>query len=101
MSVVQLNVINKKEEPLLSRTMIKATLNFEKATPSYLEVIPVIAAHIKTDERLIAIRHIYSSFGKKNADVIAYIYNDEGKKQLIEPKVKEKKEKKVKEAKKG
>lgn len=97
---VQINVTNKKEEPLLSRTMVTAALEFENATPSYQEVSALLAAHLKADEKLIAIRHIYNLFGTKKAEVIAYVYSDESKKQLIEPKVKEKKEKKAKEVKK-
>ena len=92
---MQLTIINKKEEPLLSRTMINGILEFEKATPSYQEVIPLIATDLKKDEKLIAIKHIYNLFGDRKAEVLAYIYNDENKKQLIEPKVKEKKEKKI------
>lgn len=80
--------------------MIKAALEFEKATPSYKEVASLIATNLKVDEKLMAIRHIYPSFGNKKAEVIAYIYSDENKKQLVEPKMKEKKGKKAKEAKK-
>ena len=97
---MEIKIINKREEPLLSRTMLKANLDFEKATPSYAEVSSLLASHLKTDEKLIAIRHIYNSFGAKKAEVIAYVYSDSAKKQLIEPKIKEKKEKMVKEAKK-
>ena len=100
MNSLQINITNKKEEPLLSRTMITGTLDFENATPSYKDVTSLFATHLKTDEKLIAIRHIYNSFGDKKAKVIAYVYSDENKKQFIEPKIKEKKEKKAKEAKK-
>lgn len=93
---MQLNVTNVKEEPLLSRAMIEATLDFENATPSYKEVMQLIAAHLKKDEKLIVIRHIYTLFGNKKAKVVAYAYNDEGNKQRIEPKVKEKKAKEEK-----
>lgn len=81
--------------------MVKATLEFEKSTPSYTEVTSLLASDLKTDEKLIAIRHIYTLFGAKKAEVIAYVYSDEAKKQLVEPKIKEKKEKKAKEAKKA
>ena len=97
---MQLSITTKKEEPLLSRTMVKVALEFEKATPSYAELIPLLASNLKADEKLIAIRHVYNSFGAKKAEVIAYVYSDEAKKQLVEPKIKEKKEKKAKEAKK-
>lgn len=100
MNKVQIIITDKKEEPLLSRTAVKATLEFEKATPSYQEVSPLLASQLKADEKLLAIKHIYNHFGSKRADIIAYIYNDETKKQLIEPKIKQKKEKKAKEVKK-
>ena len=95
---LQINIIEKKSEPLLSRTMVKANVEFEKGTPSYQEMIPLMATQMKADEKLVAIRHIYTAFGNKKAEVIAYIYSDENKKQFIEPKLKEKKNKKAKEA---
>ena len=97
---MQINVTSKKEEPLLSRTMLKASLEFEKVTPSYPEVTALLATNLKADEKLIAIRHIYNHFGDKKADITAYLYSDENRKNFIEPKLKVKKEKKAKEAKK-
>ena len=93
---MQLTVTNKKEEPLLSRTMVSATLEFEKSTPSYAEVTSALASNLKSDEKLVAIRHVYNHFGAKKADVVAYLYSDEQKKQFAEPKLKVKKEKKAK-----
>ena len=98
---MQLSITSKKEEPLLSRTMFKAIAEFEKTTPTYQEATSMLASHLKMDEKLIAIRHIYTTFGDKKAEIIAYAYNDEAKKQLIEPKINAKKEKKAKEAKKA
>ncbi|MBI1936014.1 hypothetical protein HYS31_06245 [Candidatus Woesearchaeota archaeon] len=94
---MQLSNLSRKEEPMLSRTMVLGTLEFEKSTPSYNEVTALLASQLKTDEKLIAIRHVYSHFGAKKARVEAYLYSDEAKKQLIEPKVKVKKDKKAKE----
>ena len=89
--MVQLSITQKKDEPLLSRTMIKATIEFEKSTPSYTEITSLLAANLKADEKLVAIRHVYNSFGDRKAEIEAYVYKDEAKKQLIEPKKKEKK----------
>ncbi len=91
---MQLNVVEKKEEPLLSRIAVKADLDFDKSTPSYAETAALLVTNLKADEKLIAIRHIYTSFGNKKAQVTAYLYNDEGKKNSIEPKPKVKKDKK-------
>jgi len=95
---VELDITSKTEEPLLSRTMLKADVSFEKSTPSYQELTSLIASKAKADEKLVAIRHVYTSFGNKNAQITAYIYKDENKKHFIEPKVKEKKDAKAKEA---
>ncbi|MBI4452297.1 hypothetical protein HY637_02630 [Candidatus Woesearchaeota archaeon] len=90
-----LSIVEKKEEQLLSRTLVKASMDFEKSTPSYQEAASLLAASLKADEKLVAIRHIYTHFGDKKANVIAYLYADESKKQAIEPKKKEKRGKKA------
>ena len=88
---MNLTINNKHEEPLLSRTKVEATIVFENATPSYKELTTSLASHLKSDEKLIAIRHVYTSFGNKQAKVHAYVYADEAKRQFVEPKLKEKK----------
>ncbi len=88
---MDVNVVDKKEEKMLSRMQVTANLSFEKATPNYAEVTAALATKIKADEKLIAIRHVYTNFGAKSAKVIAYLYDDEAKKTFFEPKVKEKK----------
>lgn len=98
---MELKVVDMKEEPLLSRKLVRASIEFENTTPSYAEVAASLSSSLKTDEKLIALRHIYNLFGSKKAEIIAYVYSDETKKNFIEPKLKEKKDKKVKEAKKG
>lgn len=90
---MEINITGKKDEPLLSRAMLRAELEFDKATPSYPEVAQLLAAHLKVEEKVIAIRHIYTHFGLKKADVVAYCYADENKRNFAEPKKKEKKEK--------
>ena len=97
---LQVDIIEKKEEPLLSRTMVRASIDFEKSTPSYAETASLLASGLKADEKLISIRHIYTYFGNKKAQIIAYLYSDESKKQAVEPKIKEKKDKKAAKAKK-
>lgn len=93
---LELKIIDVKDEPLLSRKLVKVQIEFEKSTPSYADVMSSLSSNLKTDEKLVAIRHIYTAFGDKKADVTAYIYADEQKKQFIEPKIKEKKAKEKK-----
>lgn len=89
--MMELKVTNKSHEPLLSRTMVTASLEFENSTPPYADIIKSLASHLKSDEKLVAIRTVNNHFGSKTADVVAYVYADEAKRQLIEPKIKVKK----------
>lgn len=93
---MEINIENKKEEPLLSRAMVEATISFQGATPSYAEIAKKLASSLKVEENTIAIRHVYTQFGLKKANVIAMSYKDEKSKISIEPKAKKKREKKEK-----
>ena len=95
-----MKITEKKDEPLLSRTMVTADLEFEKATPNHAEVTSMLASQLMADEKLIVVRHVYTEFGNRKAQVTAYVYHDEAKKQFFEPKVKVKKGAKGKEEKK-
>jgi ribosomal protein S24E len=94
---MDLKIIEKKEEPLLSRTKIVSEMNFEAATPSSKEVKSKIASLLNADEKLIVVKNIYTDFGFKKADVSAYLYKDEKEMGIIEikPKKAEAKEKKA------
>lgn len=81
---MDIKIIEKKEEPLLSRTALKLNVSFKGATPSNQEVKKTIASSLKSDEKLITIRHIYTSFGIESATVAAYLYSDEKSMKLLE-----------------
>ena len=81
---MDIKITEKKEEPLLSRTALKLNVSFKGATPSNQELKKAIASSLKSDEKLIAIRHIYTSFGIESADVIAYQYSNEKSMKLLE-----------------
>ena len=82
------------ESPLLCRREVKAEISFDKVTPSNDDVKKAVAAKLKVDESLVAVKHIYTKFGKRYADVFAYIYASKEALDKIEPKKKEKKQKK-------
>ena len=81
---MELKIVDVKEEPLLSRKLVRASIEFEKATPNYAEVASSLSSSLKTDEKLIALKHVYNLFGSKKAEVIAHVYSDENKKNFIE-----------------
>lgn len=93
---MNLEITDKKENPLLSRTELKGTISFDKATPSNDEVKKEIASKSKADESLVVVKSIYTAFGTAKADFNAYVYKSKKDMVEIEPKKKEKKEKKPK-----
>ena len=50
---MELKVLNKKEEPLLSRIKVESEVIFEKATPSEQEVKSNLAKTLGKDEKVI------------------------------------------------
>ena len=100
---MNLKITQKTEEPLLSRTRIEGTVDFDQATPSSSEIQATISKSVGKDAKLVAIEKIQTEFGLKHATVLAFVYDSEdmivkakkeGKKQI------EKKKKAEEEAKK-
>ena len=96
---MELKILDKKEEPLLSRTRMEAEVIFENATPSGQEVKSNLAKKIGKDEKLIDVKSIYTVFGLKKAKILFYAYENEEilKRIKIEKKKTEKKPKAEKE----
>ena len=90
---MDLKIVQKKDNPLLSRTEIEAEINFFKEpTPKKEDIKKKLASMEKANENVVIIKHIYSSFATGKADVLAYIYKSEDELKKIEPEKKEKKE---------
>lgn len=98
--MMDLKMIEKKEEPLLSRVKLKAEINFDSVVPSNKDVRAKVASHQKASENLIVVKNISTIFGSKSAKITCYQYEDEKKLKLIEPKEKAKKAKTKEEPKK-
>ena len=86
--------IEKKENALLQRTHVTATIHFTGATPSNADVSKALAEKLGVSQDLIVMRRISVFFGKNNGLVTADTYQNPEAKVRFEPKVKEKKEKK-------
>ena len=89
---MSLKIISQKQEPLLSRTNVKAELTFEQATPSTADVAKQIASAVKKDEKLVVVRKINTHYGSRQADVDAVVYDSEKAKEQVETKPKKQKE---------
>jgi len=77
-----------KEQKLLSRKRVTLDVPFEKATLPYPEIKKRIAAELKVSEDVIAVQHVYTAFGKRQAKVIANVYDNKEALAKFEPKVK-------------
>ncbi len=93
-----ITIKNTEEKPLLARKEIEGHMMFEgKSTPSNADVTKAIASELKTDEKLVVVKHIYTAFGSCEANISAYVYDTEEALKKFEPKNK-KEEKKEGEA---
>lgn len=74
---MKLNIAEKIEQKLLSRTKIVGELNFDAATPSNDDLKKAISTELKCAQNLIVITNIYTKFGAKSATFSAYAYDNE------------------------
>ena len=80
-----MNIIEKKEYPLLSRTEIIAEESYTGATPSRETIKKILADKLNARNELIVIKHIYPEFGFGNARIIAHLYSNKKDMERIEP----------------
>ena len=74
---MQLKIIDKKEQKLLSRLEVKAQIGFSgEATPSGDKVKQEVAKAVGKDVKLVVLKNIYTNFGEACAEVFAYVYDD-------------------------
>jgi len=80
-----MEIIEKKEHPLLSRTEIIAKDSYTGATPSRGSIKDRLANTLKANKELLVIKHIYPEFGFGTAKIIAYLYSNKKDMERIEP----------------
>lgn len=73
---MKLEFSEKREIPLLSRTRAQFRACFDKETPSREKIRKEVANILKVKEDLTIIKHVYPRFGKKEAKVIAHVYEN-------------------------
>ncbi len=85
-----MQIIDKKDNPLLSREEVKFDLESVK-NPSFEEVAKIIAEKMSKDESSIVVDLIRANFGSNTFRIHAKIYHSKEHKEKFEPKKKEKK----------
>lgn len=95
-SKMQISILQEEEKALLSRREIGAEIVYSGSTPKEADVKTALAQHLKANDKLLVIKHIYPAFGFQKAKVILYHYMSEEDKLRYEPLVKQKKVKQPK-----
>ena len=81
---MKITIQEKKENPLLNRTEVKGSIEFDDITPSNVKLAESLAKETKKDINLIVVKSIYTNFGQKLADFEAIIYDNMEAKDKIE-----------------
>lgn len=93
-----MNIINRKENPLIGRIEVKGEIIFQGATPSNDVVQKEVADKMKVDPSVVKVKSIYTKYGSTKAVVVAHVYTKKEDLDRFEPKKKEKKAAKAEEA---
>ncbi|MGM5484978.1 MAG: hypothetical protein ACQEP1_03855 [Nanobdellota archaeon] len=76
---MKVKIVEKQEQPLLSRTELKAEVEFDKEIPSRQFMREQVAKAVKGNQEMIIIERIVSKFSSRKADVFAHVYKDKAK----------------------
>ena len=71
---MEVKILTKTEEPLLSRVKVEGEVAFEAATPSKKDVKASVAKSMKKDIGLVEIDIIDTGYGQHKARVVSYVY---------------------------
>ena len=88
------SVTKQRDNSLLGRQEVEVLVQFHGATVSNDAARKEVAQAMNADEKLVAVKSIYTTFGKQEAAVHAFVYADEKTRELLE--VRKKKPKKAK-----
>ncbi len=71
---MQLTIQEKVDNALLDRTMVRGEITFEQATPSNNDLAIAIGKQMGSDPTRVVVKHIYSTFGHRQAAFEAEVY---------------------------
>jgi small subunit ribosomal protein S24e len=83
---MNVDILSSKDNPLLSRKEIEATVTFDAATPKRTDLKQAIGGKIAANPDLMVVRRVSASFGTRSVKVLAYVYSSKESLMGIEPK---------------
>ena len=83
---MELQILEKKENPLLHRLELKFVVKHEKEkTPSREDVRNIIAANLNADKKRVILQYIHTPFGSNESKGYAKIYESIEHAMKVEP----------------
>lgn len=87
---MNLDIKEKKENPLLERTELTIKIGNKGATPSEKEIIDKLSATLDADSELFSVSKIDQKFGQQESTAFVNLYNSKEAMEKVQPKEKEK-----------
>jgi ribosomal protein S24E len=83
---MNIQILHKKDNALFHRKEVSFELTFESVTPSRLEITKELAKQNNTKEECVVVKSIRNHYGKRDAVVIAHIYDSGEHAKVVETK---------------
>lgn len=83
---MNVEILSSKDNQLLSRKEVEASVTFDASTPKRAELKQAIGGKIAANPDLMVVRKVSASFGAKSVKVLAYVYPSKESLMSIEPK---------------
>ncbi len=80
-------ITEKIEQPLMSRTLLKGFVTYEAAPPSFVELKKHLASSMKADEALVVVQSLRSLFGTRKSGLEVHVYKQKAAVETFESKV--------------
>ncbi|HIE34540.1 MAG TPA: 30S ribosomal protein S24e [Candidatus Altiarchaeales archaeon] len=74
---MRIEIIEKRENPLLNRKEIQVKILYEGRTPDFLKIKEEIVKKLKLNNNLTVLNSIETEFGKKSSNCYLKVYKDE------------------------
>lgn len=82
---MNVEILETREQPLLERKVVKASLTFEGATPSRKEVLSALASQLKAKEEEVVLKAVRPAFGRTKAVATVHLYKSRKQAESFEP----------------
>lgn len=72
--VFNVEVSEKVEQPLMSRVLLKGSVVYDSAPPSFVELKKHLSSSLKADEGLVVVEKLMPVFGARKSYMEAHVY---------------------------